>query len=160
MVARRKNRFCENVRFLMVKLIFSRFRYKSLQSLGLQKWMQKATWKKDAKICAKKSFGLEIWCSWLRFRRPGARPGRPKSGPRRPQELGAVASRALCDALGCSWALFCFLLRLSLNFGQFFVDFCYEKIRNDLYPFTSWGGGIPRWPSQAKPSQATAPSPC
>ena len=99
-----------------------------MQSLGLQKWMPKATWKKDAKKCAKKRFGLEIWCSWLRFRRPGARPGRPKSGPRRPQHLSQSELRALRDALGRSWALFCFFLRFCLNFGQFFVDFCYRKV--------------------------------
>ena len=96
----------------------------------------KSDMEKRCKKCAKKSFGLEIWCSWLCFRRPGARPGRPKSVPRRPQDLWESGSRALCDALGRSWALFCFLLRCCLNFGQFFVDFCYENVL---------GGGFSCW---------------
>ena len=96
-----------------------------------KKSIRKATWNKDAKKCEKIAFGSHFGAPGNVLDGPGASGAareRPKSGPRRPQELGAVASRALCDALGRSWALFCFLLRLSLNFGQFFVDFCYEKV--------------------------------
>ena len=78
-------------------MLFSGFRYKSLQSLGLQKWMQKATWKKDAKKHAKNGFRLEFWFSWPRFGQPGARPGRPKSVTK-----GAQVN--LPQLLGPSWA--------------------------------------------------------
>ena len=94
--------------------------------------MPKATWKKDAKKCAKKRFGLEIWCSWLRFRRPGARPGRPKSVPRAAQDgpkiCGRVSPAPFVTLLGALGHFFAFFLRFCLNFGQFFVDFCYEKV--------------------------------
>ena len=70
--------------------------------------MPKARWKKDAKKCAKKNFGLEIWCYWLRFRWPGARPGRPmqerpkaaQDGPQSWGRLGPVRFVTLLGALG------------------------------------------------------------
>ena len=86
--------------------------------------MPKATWKKDAKKCAKKSFGLEIWCSWLRFRRPGARPGRPKSVPRAAQDGPKIWARlvpALLGALGHFFAFFCDFVWILVNVSSIFA---------------------------------------
>ena len=90
--------------------------------------MPKATWKKDAKKCAKKSFGLEIWCSWLRFRRPGARPGRPKSVPRAAQDGPKIWGRlspahlvTLLGTLGHFFAFFCDFDRILDDFSSIFV---------------------------------------
>ena len=90
--------------------------------------MPKATWKKDAKKCAKKRFGLEIWCSWLRFRRPGARPGRPKSVPRAAQDGPKIWGRVspapfvtLLGALGHFFAFFCDFVRILYDFSSIFV---------------------------------------
>ena len=49
------------------------------------------------------ALGAAFWPAQGAF---GAARDRPKSGSRRPQELGTLNLRALCDALGCNWALF------------------------------------------------------
>ena len=86
---------------------------------------------------------------WAARAAPGAAQERPKSGSRRPQELGKSEARALCDALGRSWALFLIFSRFCLKFCRFWIDFCYEKLCNDLYHFALLGGVIPRWPNLA-----------
>ena len=82
------------------------------------------------KLCNKKALSSKfgaLGCVLEAWGAPGASQERPKSGPRRPQELRTVEARALCDALGRSWALFGVFLRFCSNFGQFFIDLCYEK---------------------------------
>ena len=115
--------------------------------------MPKAIWKKDAKKYAKKSFGLEIWCSWLRFRRPGARPGRPKSvpmsGPRRPQDLRKVELHALCDALGHFFAFFCDFVRILDDFSSIFV-----RILVDFASILNGKRKQSKQPKQAKASKS------
>ena len=50
---------------------------------------------------------LARWAAfWTAKGVPRAAQERPKSGSRRPQELRTLDLRALCDALGRSWALF------------------------------------------------------
>ena len=89
---------------------------------------------KGCEKCAKKNFELEIWCSWLRFRRPGARPGRPKSVPRAAQDGPKSCARLIparfatfWGALGHFFAFSCGFVRIldnfSLNFGELFVNF-------------------------------------
>ena len=111
--------------------------------------MPKATWKKDAKKCAKKSFGLEIWCSWLCFRRPGARPGRPKSVPRAAQD-GPKSCGSLGPALlGTFLLFFAILFEFWMIFHRFLLEF-WLLLRRFLTESAS------NQSSQSKPKQAKA----
>ena len=118
--------------------------------------MPKATWKKDAKKCAKKSFGLEIWCSWLCFRRPGARPGRPKSVPRAAQDGPKIWEQLCQSPLWRSWALlgtfllfFAILFEFWMIFRRFLFEF-WSILRRFLTESAS------NQSSQSKPKQAEA----
>ena len=120
--------------------------------------MPKATWKKDAKKCAKKSFGLEIWCSWLRFRRPGARPGRPKSVPRAAQDgpkswgqLGPAPFVTILGTLGHFFAFFCDFVRIMDDFSSIFVRI--------LVTFASIFNGKRKQSKQPKQAKASRSKP-
>ena len=60
----------------------------------MRKNAQKKLWARNLVLLA------AFWTAWGA---PGPSQERPKSGPRRSQELGAIDFRALCDALGRSW---------------------------------------------------------
>ena len=90
-------------------------------------------------------------------RRPRERSKSLKTPPaalqdsRRPQELGKSGDRALGDALGRILAFFRGFVRLLVNFWSIFVT---KKFATICSASRCWGGGIPRWPSQAEPGRA------
>ena len=59
-----------------------------------------------------------------------------KIDPKRPQELGKTEDRALCDALGRPWALFCDFVRILLIFDGFLIDFSLNLAR--CWFFFAW----------------------
>ena len=52
-----------------------------------------------------------------------------KRDPKRPQELSKTGDRALCDALGRSWALFCDFVNISSVFDRVLIDFSLNLAR-------------------------------
>ena len=144
-----RSRLGETLIFKVSRLIFAKF------------WTPKMDAKSDMekrckKKCAKKSFGLEIWCSWLRFRRPGARPWRPKSVPRAAQD-GPKIWEQLCQApfvtllgpLGHFFAFFAILFEFWMMFRRFLFEF-WSILRRFLTESAS------NQSSQSKPKQAKA----